>query len=211
MHSPSPPDSFRQPPYFHNGSTSSLSDPERPIPSFLEFISRTPPPDSSKPLPPTPLIPRRSSSASPPRSKTPSSFARSRSSSIYSRTVSQWGDGYSWNTADFADEPLPPLPTLQPVAYSSSTPQLGGKSPTAEFPETRTYSPLIITPSPTESRGSTPPPGHGSPIFSPISSGGGKRAPKTISLAQAKAAVHAPGAIHLLPEVSSILKRTHAD
>jgi hypothetical protein len=211
MHSPSPPDNSRQPPYFHNGSTSSLANPKHPIPSFLEFVSRTPSPDSSKPLPPTPLIPRQSSSASLPRSKTPSSFARSRSSSIYSRTVSQWGDGYSWNTADFADEPLPPLPTLQPLAYSSSTPQLGNKAPTVEVPETRTYSPLIITPSPIESRRSTPPHSHGSPILSPISSGGGKKAPRTISLAQAKAAVHAPGAVHLLPEVRSILNRTYAD
>ena len=220
--SPQPPGSLKRPPLLsHGSSSSSLSGMEQAIPFFRSFVNRTPPADQQKPLPPTPLIPRRASSTSPPRSRTPSSYGRRRSSSIYSRTVSQWLDDHSsWRSADLRDDPMPempPLPILQPVAYSKSTPQLIDRpaAPPPQFLEPRTYSPLIITPSPTASRVTTPNRSPGpSPTRSPLRQrhtpvmyptsppiqDGPKKQVHTVSLEQAKAAVHSPGAVHLLPE-----------
>lgn len=223
MPSPQPSGSLKRPPLLSStSSSSSLSGMEQAIPSFQSFIRRTPPPDPSKPLPPTPLIPRRASSTSPPRSRTPSSYAPRRSSSVYSRTVSQWfDDDASWRSADLRDDPLPelpPLPLLQPVAYSKSTPQLIERSaaPPPPMLEPRTYSPLIITPSPTASRATTPsrsPAASPGPAplrkrleppamypTSPPVHDGAKKKVQTVSLEQANAAVHSPGAVHLLPE-----------
>ncbi|KAK5172193.1 uncharacterized protein LTR77_003831 [Saxophila tyrrhenica] len=210
MLSPQPNGTLRRPPASRDDSSSpSLTGMENVVPSFQEFLKRTPPPNPAKPLPPTPLIARRTSHTSPARSKNPSSYASRRSSSVYSRTVSQWGgngdDDFSWTSADFADEPMPPLPVLQPVAYSASTPHLGEKSPVQELLQPRIYSPLIFTPSPTESRDTiaSSPARQESPSFSSARQSS-RKAPKkpvqTISLAQAKANVQAPGAVHLLPE-----------
>lgn len=218
------PGTLKRPPLLSQASSSSLSGMEQAIPSFQSFLSRTPPPDAFKPLPPTPLIPRRASSASPPRSREPSLYSQRRSSSVYSRTVSQWfDDDSSWRSVDLRDDPMaemPPLPILQPVAYSRSTPQLIER-PAAPAPpalESRTYSPLIITPSPTASRVATP---NRSPLpspgpslfrqqtrhqsqfsvpFSPVLHDGPQKQVHTVTLQQAKAAVHSPGAVHLLPE-----------
>ena len=200
MPSPQPTTAIKRPPIFKNvSSSSSLDGMEQAIPSFQSFIKRTPPLDHQKPLPPTPLIPRRASSSSPPRSRGSSLYAARRSSSVYSRTASQWvPDDVSWRSADFADEPLPPMPFLQRLAYTSSQPTLPLREP-------RTYSPLIRTPSPTASRNSTPspPPTHQTSILlptPPVSIQVPKKHLRTVSIEKAQATVMAPGAVHLLPE-----------
>ena len=196
----------RQPLVTTGSSSSSLSGLEQSIPSFRNFVKRMPPPDQQKPLPPTPLVPRRTSSTLPPRPRTPSLYGRRRSSSVYSRTVSQWGpNAPSWTSADLADEPIPPMPFVQPLAYSASTPQLVEKQATPPLPQPRTYSPLIHTPSPTASRVTTPsrsPEPERSVLLPtpPASVKIPKKHLRTVSLEKAKAALNAPGAVHLLPE-----------
>ena len=206
MPSPQAAGTIKRPPVIRTGSSSSsLSEMEKVVPTFQSFIKQTPS-VQQKPLPPAPSIPRRASSSSPPRSRTPSVYAARRSSSVYSRSVSQFGsDNSSWRSADFADEPLPPLPTLLPVAYSASTPHLVGQQPIPPLLQARTYSPLIITPSPTASRVSTPspPPYHKPSILlpsPPVSVQVPQKQLRTVPLEQAKADFHAPGAVHLLPE-----------
>ena len=210
MSSPQPSGSMRRPPIARNDSSSpSLFGMERSIPSFQAFMKRTPPPDQSKPLPPVPLVPRRSLGGLPPRSRSPSLYNGRRASSVYSRTASMWadGDGLSFSSADFADEPMPPLPTLQPLAYSSSTPHLNEVARKALPSEPRAYNPLIMTPSP------SPSPARSAPlkIIPPASPRTSQRRVQTISLEQAKRTHHAPGAIHLLPEellAQTLKKRT---
>lgn len=207
MPTPQPAGSLKRPPILRNGSSSSsLSGMEQATPSFQNFLRRTPPLEQQKPLPPTPLIPRRASSSSPPQSLASSFYGARRSSSVYSRTVSQWvPDSVSIRSLDFADAPMPLLPTLQPVAYSASTPQLIERRPTPRLLLPRKYSPLIMTPSPTVSRSTTPspPPRHEalpSTSTPPSSVQATKKKMRIVSLDKAKAAVHSPGAIHLLPE-----------
>lgn len=182
---------------------------------FQEFIRRTPPPEESKPLPPTPLVVRRSSfgdnfsvssrGESPPRPR--------RSSSVYSRTVSQWlPESPVWSISDLAENPMPVLPQelLQPIAYSASTPELVEKASTGFLLEPRTYQPLLTTPSPTISRQTTPSPAPTpsrretmSSILLPTAVEVAeipKTHLRTVSLEKAKATSGAPGAEHLLPE-----------
>ena len=206
-YSPQATGTLRRPPMVNTGSSSSsLSGMEQAVPSFQSFIKRTAPLSEQKPLPPTPLIPRRASSNSPPRSRSRSSYASRRSSSVYSRTVSQWGaDDAFWGRAAFADEPLPPVPILQPLAYSASTPQLVARQPTPPPLLPRRYSPIINSPSPTESRATTPSPApkHELSVLlptPPVAAPVPKQHLRTVSLEKAKAAAHAPGAVHLLPE-----------
>lgn len=197
---------FGRPPLGRNESSSpSLFGMERSIPDFQDFVKRLPPADATKPLPPVPLVPRRASSDWPPQSRSPSTYGSERgrrASSVYSRTASMWrGDAVSFSSADFADEPMPPLPTLQPLAYSLSTPQLGEALVKDDLNDARICRPLIGTPSPTVSRGRTPstsrrasgPVPNGSPAAT-------KKQLQTVSLEQAKRNLHAAGAIHLLPE-----------
>ncbi|KAI6864520.1 hypothetical protein KC338_g5401 [Hortaea werneckii] len=185
MPSPQPRDSssVKRPPILKNGSSSSsLRGMEQSVPSFQTFIKRTPPPDHLKPLPPTPLRPhQRASSFDSGISQCPSSSGR-RSSSVYSRTVSQWDPEWDsqpeevpevpplpdWRSADFADQDTNLL--LRPIAYSASTSQLLEKTPQQDqqpisqpqLLEPRAYRPLIVTPSPTASaspsRATTPSP-----------------------------------------------------
>lgn len=185
-------------------------------PSFQNFVRRTPPVlDGEKPLPARPLLARRastnSSSRSRSRSKTNFSYRGRRSSSIYSRTVSQWdSDRISWTSADFADEPVPPLPLLRPLAYSASTPQLVEKQVNAPVFQPRTFSPLIRTPSATTTSQVNTPAATQEvrDSFFPVKSLPSepqalqpqKKHVRTISLEEAKAAINAPGAVHLLPE-----------
>ncbi|RMY52267.1 hypothetical protein D0865_05882 [Hortaea werneckii] len=176
--------SIKRPPILKNGSSSSsLRGMEQSVPSFQNFIKRTPPPDHLKPLPPTPLHPhQRASSFDSGISQCPSSSGR-RSSSVYSRTVSQWDPEWDyqseevpevpplpdWRSADFADQDTNLL--LRPIAYSASTSQLlenhhhhhqQPPSPQPQLLEPRAYRPLIVTPSPTASnspsRATTPSP-----------------------------------------------------
>ena len=207
MPNPQPTGTMKRPLIVKNASSSSsLSGMEQAVPSFQDFIRRTPPVDQQKPLPPTPLFPRRASSSSPPRSRTPSSYGARRTSSVYSRTVSQWDlNGMAWQRNDFADEPLPPMPVLQPLAYSTSTPELVEKHLTPPLLQPRTYNPIITTPSPTASRVTTPspPPQHEPSVLlptPPVSAQVPKKHLHMVSLEKAKAAVNAPGAVHLLPE-----------
>ncbi|GAB1729665.1 hypothetical protein NU195Hw_g3626t1 [Hortaea werneckii] len=185
MPGPQPRDSssVKRPPILKNGSSSSsLRGMEQSVPSFQTFIKRTPPPDHLKPLPPTPLHPhQRASSFDSGISQCPSSSGR-RSSSVYSRTVSQWDPEWDsqpeevpevpplpdWRSADFADQDTNLL--LRPIAYSASTSQLVEKTQQQQqqpisqpqLLEPRAYRPLIVTPSPTASaspsRATTPSP-----------------------------------------------------
>ncbi|KAK1823274.1 hypothetical protein LTR12_002347 [Friedmanniomyces endolithicus] len=208
MPSPEPTRSLKRPPVVTAASSSSsLSGMEQTMPSFQSFVKRTPPPDQTKPLPPTPLRPRRRSSFSSASSR-PSSRGPRRSSSIYSRATSQWDLKAdvpaipSWQTADFTDQDL----LLRPIAYSASTPQLHAEPPAQKpLADLRTYSPLIHSPSPTISRRTTPspPPGPRPSILLPPPAGAvhiPKKHLRMVSLEKAKQMLQAPGAVHLLPE-----------
>ena len=201
MPSPQPTGSIKRPRIIANGSSPSfLGGRDQVVPSFQTFVKQTSPIDPRDALPP----PRRASSTSPVRPRAPSTYTR-RSSSVYSRSLSQFGsEASSWRSADFADEPLPPPPTLLLVAYSASTPQLVERQPTPPLLEPRAYRPLIHTPSPTASRVSTPspPPQHKPSILLPLPPVHVQVPHKhlrTVSLGSAKAGVHSPGAVHLLP------------
>ncbi|KAK0897556.1 hypothetical protein LTR91_024056 [Friedmanniomyces endolithicus] len=208
MPSPEPTRSLKRPPVVTAASSSSsLSGMEQTMPSFQSFVKRTPPPDQTKPLPPTPLRPRRRSSFSSASSR-PSSRGPRRSSSIYGRATSQWDLEAdvpaipSWQTADFTDQDL----LLRPIAYSASTPQLHAEPPAQKpLADLRTYSPLIHSPSPTISRRTTPspPPGPRPSILLPPPAGAvhiPKKHLRMVSLEKAKQMLQAPGAVHLLPE-----------
>lgn len=182
---------------------------ERFAPSFQTFLKKTAPleHDSTNPLPPPPATFRRASSNSlrRSRSRSRSSSAR-RSSSVYSRTISTWKPNELYLKADtYKNEPLPRLPLLQPLRYSASTPHLVERQSTPPLLHPRTYKPLIATPSSSISRGATPSPRRprkesallpSPPQFVQLP----KKHLRIISLEKAKAAVGAPGAVHLLPE-----------
>ena len=212
-----PPAPLKRPPYTTTKtSSSSLSGLEQTVMPFQDFVKRTPPLDEDKPLPPTPLQVRRSSfgesiSAS---SREPSPFRPRRSSSVYSRTVSQWiPDSPVWSASDLADNPMPALPPelLRPIAYSASTPELIETPSAGLLLQPRTYQPLLTTPSPTISRRTAPSPGR-TPLqqeerkFSVLLPTAvdvvdiPKSHLRTVSLEKAKATAGAPGAEYLLPE-----------
>lgn len=211
-----PPAPLKRPPYTTTEtSSSSLSGMEQTVTPFQEFVKRTPPLEDDKPLPPTPLQVRRSSLGESTRasSREASPLRPRRTSSVYSRTVSQWiPDSPVWSASDLVDNPLPALPPelLRPIAYSASTPQLIETPPDGLLLQPRTYQPLLTTPSPTISRNTTPSPG-----TDPLQEGRKfstllptavdvvnipKSHLRTVSLEKAKATAGAPGAEHLLPE-----------
>lgn len=114
----SPTPQMRRPPAILNNSSSSslpgmeLTAPRTP-PSFRAFVKRTPPVDHDKPLPPMPQHVWSPSPKLEPK--------KNRTSSIYSRTMSQWiGTPVSWRSRDFAATDM----FLQPSIYSLSTPEL---------------------------------------------------------------------------------------
>ena len=211
-----PPAPLKRPPYTTTEtSSSSLSGMEQTVTPFQEFVKRTPPLEDDKPLPPTPLQVRRSSLGESTRasSRESSPFRPRRTSSVYSRTVSQWiPDSPVWSASDLADNPLLALPPelLRPIAYSASTPQLVETPPDGLLLHPRTYQPLLTTPSPTISRNTTPSPGptpsHQERKFSILLPTAvdvidiPKSHLRTVSLEKAKATAGAPGAEHLLPE-----------
>lgn len=204
---------LRRPPEILNQpSSSSLRGMEMTAPSFQAFIKKTPPVGQEKPLPP---VPRSEALVRP--------FLKSRrTSSVYSRTVSQWAPTpESWKSRDLAASGI----FLQPSIYSISTPELVvDDSKTEQIVTTllpRAYQPLISTPSPSPSpslantsltelsvasteehvqgrRPSTllPPPWRpaGHSIFT------SPNQVRTVSLSTARAAQHAPGARYLFPE-----------
>jgi len=211
-----PPAPLKRPPYTTTEtSSSSLSGMEQTVMPFQEFVRRTPPLEEDKPLPPTPLQVRRSSfgESTWASSREASSSRPRRTSSVYSRTVSQWiPDSPVWSASDLADNPLPALPPelLRPIAYSASTPELIETPLDMLLLQPRTYQPLLTTPSPTISRQTTPSPGP-EPLqedrkFSILLPTAvdvvdiPKSHLRTVSLEKAKAAAGAPGAEHLLPE-----------
>nr|OQO25014.1 hypothetical protein B0A51_07995 [Rachicladosporium sp. CCFEE 5018]OQO28819.1 hypothetical protein B0A51_04264 [Rachicladosporium sp. CCFEE 5018] len=196
-----------------SSSKASLIGMEQSVPPLQEFIKRTPRVDPLKPLPPIPLKPKRrrsSYSGSPGKSSRNASPAlQRRTSSVYSRTASQWmAESPIWSASDFADEPVPPLPLelLRPIAYSASTPQLVENPPTPPMLEPRYYQPLLATPSPTVSRSTTPspPPLEHRPstlLPEPVATVEVlKKHLRMVSLERAKAVLQAPGAEPLLPE-----------
>ncbi|KAK3671283.1 hypothetical protein LTR78_008918, partial [Recurvomyces mirabilis] len=185
---------------------------EQSIPSFQSFVKRTPTPEAHKPLPPTPLRTRRPSSFKSIDSRPSSRFTR-RSSSVYSRRQSEWSIPLdspedipavpTWRLEDLADQNL----LLRPIAYSASTSQLVTKPSTQQQTlEPRAYSPLIVTPSPTASRNTTPSPAPSEPqenVLLPPPAGFmqvPKKHLRTVSLEKAKEMLQAPGALRLLPE-----------
>jgi hypothetical protein len=123
---------LRRPPAALNHSSSSLSSNgfERSAPSFQSFIRKTPTPNQEKPLPPIPII--GTSEAFP--------ISTRRTSSIYSRTVSQYAPTpESWRD----EEHLMPTFFLQPSVYSLSTPELAlGDTPQSIVPP-RPCAPLL--------------------------------------------------------------------
>jgi hypothetical protein len=186
---------LRRPPAALNHSSSSLSSNgfERSAPSFQSFIRKTPTPNQEKPLPPIPIT------------ETSEAFRISmrRTSSIYSRTVSQYAPTpESWRQ----EEHLMPALFLQPSVYSLSTPELTlGNTPQSIVPP-RPCAPLITSPSPSPSRISTPSPPPDrffqerllppSPQMLRVAT----QHIRTVSLDKAKAALRSPGAQQLLPE-----------
>ena len=186
-------------------SSSSLTGLEQTVPSFQSFIKRTPSLDSQKPLPPTPSLAVKRSEGS-----LIDSYFR-RSSSIYSRTTSQWdADSHpEWHVEAALEDDQPML--LQPIAYSASTPDLSQRDDVPALLEPRVFSPLIISPSPTVSTVTVDHAEPGAlPTISPktrqsTSSGQGLMVPSRptagmISLEKAKQALKAPGTVPLLPE-----------
>lgn len=202
-------------------SSSSLSGLEQTVPSFQSFVKRTPSKDSNKPLPPTPSLAAKRSEGS-----LIDSYFR-RSSSIYSRSPSEW-DTESISGWQIEQEPEvgPPL-LLQPVAYSVSTPDLSYKNDAPPLLEPRVFSPLLISPSPTVSTFTVdrvesvhepePMPNVASKARQPRSPHQSLMPPnrpkaETISLEKAKQALKAPGAVPLLPEElrAQALKKTRS-
>lgn len=185
---------LRRPPAALNHSSSSINlvGFENSIPSFQSFVQKTPKPNHEKPLPPVPNI--NTSDSSP--------ISTRRTSSIYSRTVSQYAPTpESWR----AEDRLAPSLFLQPSVYSLSTPELtlGDASETLLPP--RPYMPLILSPSPSPSRKSTPSPPleqRPSQLLSPPPPmlRGATQHIRTVSLDKAKAAWRSLGAQLLLPE-----------
>lgn len=210
-----PPTLKRPPLTTTDTSSKSLSGLEQTVTPFQDFIKRTPPIEDEKPLPPIPFEGRRSSfgESTPASSREPSTSRPRRSSSVYSRTVSQWiPDSPVWSISDLAENPMPALPPelLRPIAYSASTPELVEKVLTGPLLEPRTYRPLLTTPSPTISRRTTPSPEPAqsqrqtrSSILLPTAvhvADIPKSHLRTVSIEKAKASAGAPGAEHLLPE-----------
>jgi hypothetical protein len=186
---------LRRPPAALNHSSSSLNSNgfERSAPSFQSFIRKTPTPNQEKPLPPIPTI----------ETSEAFRFSTRRTSSIYSRTVSQYAPTpESWRD----EEHLMPAFFLQPSVYSLSTPELTqGNTPQSIVPP-RPCAPLITSPSPSPSRTSTPSPPPDrffqerllppSPQMLRVAT----QHIRTVSLDKAKAALRSPGVQQLLPE-----------
>ncbi|KAI4731453.1 hypothetical protein E4T49_00664 [Aureobasidium sp. EXF-10728] len=175
---------LRRPPAALNHSSSSLglNGFEKSAPSFQSFIRKTPTPNQDKPLPPVPII--ETSESSP--------ISTRRTSSIYSRTVSQYAPTpESWRDEEY----LMPTFFLQPSAYSLSTPELTLKD-----------TPQSIVPPRPPSRTSTPSPPPDrfwrekllppSPQMLRVAT----QHIRTVSLDKAKAASNSPGVPQLLPE-----------
>ncbi|GIZ43648.1 hypothetical protein CKM354_000686500 [Cercospora kikuchii] len=185
-------------------SSSSLRGLEKNIPPFQTFLLRTPPLEHNhdKPLPAPPIQAPRSDASS----------ERRRSSSVYSRTPSNWAPDSvsSWQTDDLQGDIRMPE---RSIAYSSSVPDLKAISVESDTPavllEPRAFDPLLTSPtvstivsdnSPSASRPATtllP------QLEKPISPA---KSINTISLAEAKEAINSPGAQRLLPE--ELLART---
>ncbi|PPJ54560.1 hypothetical protein CBER1_06649 [Cercospora berteroae] len=185
-------------------SSSSLRGLEKNIPPFQTFLLRTPPLEHNhdKPLPAPPIQAPRSDASS----------ERRRSSSVYSRTPSHWAPESvsSWHTDDLQGDTRM---SERSIAYSSSVPDLKATSVASETPavllEPRAFDPLFTSPtvstiisdsSPSASRPATTLlPQSETPMSA-------AKSINTISLAQAKEAMHSPGAQRLLPE--ELLART---
>ncbi|KAM3419958.1 hypothetical protein BST61_g3274 [Cercospora zeina] len=187
------------PPLLSKSSSSpSLQSTEKNIPPFQTFLLRTPPLERNhdKPLPTPPVQPPTSESSS----------DRRRSSSVYSRTPSQWAPESvaSWQTDDLQEDVRVPE---RPIAYSSSVPDLNMVADALGVPnallEPRAFAPLLTSPtvstimsdtSPFASRPATTLLPHLEAAISPAHS------INTIPLVEARESIHSPGAQRLLPE-----------
>ncbi|KAF1351126.1 hypothetical protein BDV97DRAFT_413068 [Delphinella strobiligena] len=127
----------------NQASSSSHRGMERTAPPpFQDFVKRTPPVGAQKPLPPTPQTEQCTST------EFPTTRPR-RTSSVYSRTISQWAPTpQSWRGQDIVASDM----FLQPTMYSLSTPELIlEEQPELQGVTTllqpRTYAPLLASPS----------------------------------------------------------------
>lgn len=192
-----------RPSYSRSGSSSSsLSGMEQAIQPFQDFIKQTRPIEADKPLPPTPLAPRQTYESSrvigegtPEMSYYSRPAADRRSSSVYSRTQSQWiPNEQSAESLDTSYESY-----LGPESYSTIVPDLNIRQATPDCGQPRHCSPLIVSPSPTLSAVSTLP--RSRPPTMMLSEPARER-PKArlMSLDKANRTFKAPGMVHLLPE-----------
>ncbi|SMR53019.1 unnamed protein product [Zymoseptoria tritici ST99CH_1A5] len=205
-----PQDAYAHPYTSHSAasSSSSLSGLEQYSPghnttSFQDFIKQTRSINPNKPLPPTPL-------ASPPSlgpSQDGTRATKKRSSSVYSRTQSQWlPTSYPFQDPDFDVDPLPPL---RPKDHDDNPYKLRDLPPVdnTKFLEPRPFAPLLISPS--SSNGDlrpepTPLALNNTMVLAPQVPSPAKSTPRTkarlMSISKAKRDAKAPGAVHLLPE-----------
>lgn len=203
-----PPSALPRPPVTTGPSSSAslLYGMEQAVPSFQSFLKRTPPVNQHKPLPPTPRKLRRTASFDSATSSRPSSiFVRSqRSRSVHSHTMNQQDrepcippHSPAFPSRQLSDSTDRLHVPLRPIAYSASTSQLVPM---------QTYSPVVVdTPSPRVSKRTTPSPDpEPRPSILLPSAPTGADIPqhplRTVSLEKAKQVIHAPGAVHLLPE-----------
>ena len=137
---------LHRPPAVLNYSSSLLHGMEMIAPSFQEFVKRASPISFEKALPAAPMV------ATSPVLQ-PSNLHPRRTSSVYSRTLSQWAPTpESSRTRDSATRPL----LLKNTVYSASTPELAAnRTQEHHFAnihlEPRAYQPLLRSPSPSPS------------------------------------------------------------
>lgn len=201
-------------------SSSSLGGLEQTVLPFQDFIKQTRPVDAEKPLPPTPLAPRHSFDSSPysedRRSQLfdlPHHEKGRRSSSVYSRTQSQWipedprpDTRSSYQSPENEDESyFPPNP------HNMDVPGVDIRQPTPDSQEPRECSPLIASPCSTLSAVSTVP--KSQPIAFMRNPLIVQERPKVrmMSLDKANQKFNAPGAVHMLPEELRAQKAKKSD
>ncbi|KAK4498778.1 hypothetical protein PRZ48_009288 [Zasmidium cellare] len=222
--------SLARPPLLSTGSSSSsLGGLEQRVTSFQTFIKRTPSVDSdpNKPLPPTPLAEKRSLStlasaldrrSSSVYSRTPSQFtpqtppveAQDAEADLpfILQPIAYSASSPDLSTSNLAPpqfleartfSPLIESPRTTTVASNSppeSRPQSMPTPPSSESPDSPTIPTIYIPPSiDTQVSSPTTP-----RLTSPIAYHGPRQKVRTVSLAKAKEAMHAPGAVPLLPE-----------
>lgn len=185
-----------RPSYSRSGSSSSsLSGMEQSVQPFQDFIKQTRVVDAHKPLPPTPMAASHLFEPSKyPEDRRSHSFDR-RSSSVYSRTQSQWiPDTQSHDIPDIDYDSY-----TQPQSYNLDLLDINVRQPTPDHQVPRHCSPLITSPSPTLSAVSTLPKSR-PPTFMLDPTTRERPKVRLLSVGKAIKTFNAPGMVHLLPE-----------